>query len=434
MVGLARLVPAWRGLASFLRTGIFRKRALRHEEGDHSHSKAPMKGNETYGFRRSAAQCLLGSVAVALVTFVCFRLRINLTIACLLYLTIVVLLSFTDAFVPSIFVAVISVLCLDYFFATPLFSLSINDPLDIVALVVFLGTALLITRVMSQRRRAEEALQKVLGELESKVRQRTAELASANDELRTEIKDRQRAEEALQKAQAELAHVSRLMTLGELTASISHEVNQPLAAVVTNGQICLRLLALETPRPDDVRAAVERIVRDANRASDVLQRIRALAKRSEPQMVLLDINDVIREAVPLVQREVFNHGASLRTELASALPPVLGDRVQLQQVIINLLINGVEAMAPIMDRPREILIRSRHEAGEVHVAVRDSGIGIDSKTAEQLFSAFFTTKPSGMGMGLSISRSIIRAHGGRLWVSPNPDHGADFQFTVPISA
>jgi signal transduction histidine kinase len=180
-----------------------------------------------------------------------------------------------------------------------------------------------------------------------------------------------------------------------------------------------------------MRATVERIVRDANRASEVIQRIRALAKRSEPQMDSLDINEVIREAIPLVQREVFNHGASLRAELASALPPVLGDRVQLQQVVINLLINGVEAVAPIMDRPRELLIRSGHEAGEVYVAVRDSGIGIDAKTAEQLFSAFFTTKPSGMGMGLSISRSIIRAHGGRLWVSPNPDHGAAFQFTVP---
>jgi NO-binding membrane sensor protein with MHYT domain len=244
--------------------------------------------------------------------------------------------------------------------------------------------------------------------------------------------ERKRAEEALRQAQANLAHVSRVMTLGELTASISHEVNQPLAAVVTNSQICLRLLALETPRPDEMRAAVERIVRDANRASEVIQRIRALAKRSEPQMVSLDINDVIREAIPLVQREMFNHGASLRTELASALPPVLGDRVQLQQVVINLLMNGVEAMAPITDRPREILIRSQREAGQVHVAVRDSGIGIDSETAERLFSAFFTTKPSGMGMGLSISRSIIRAHGGRLWVSPNADHGAAFQFTVPI--
>ncbi len=246
--------------------------------------------------------------------------------------------------------------------------------------------------------------------------------------------ERKRAEEALRQAQANLAHVSRVMTLGELTASISHEVNQPIAAIATNGQVCLRLLALETPRPDEMRAAVERIVRDANRASEVIQRIRALAKRSEPQMVSLDINDVIREAILLVQREVLSHGVSLRTELASALPHVLGDRVQLQQVVINLLINGAEAMASITDRPRELLIRSQqHEAAEVHVAVRDSGIGIDSETAERLFSAFFTTKPSGMGMGLSISRSIIRAHGGRLWVSPNPDHGAAFQFTVPIN-
>src|ERR1700730_16852310 len=169
------------------------------------------------------------------------------------------------------------------------------------------------------------------------------------------------------------------MTLGELTASISHEVNQPLAAVVTNGQICLRLLALETPRPDDMRATVERIVRDANRASAVIQRIRALATRSEPQMVSLDINDVIREAILLVQREVMRHQVSLRTELASALPSVLGDRVQLQQVLINLLMNGVEAVATITDRPRELLIRSHlHEADQVLVAVLDSGIGIDS--------------------------------------------------------
>ena len=244
--------------------------------------------------------------------------------------------------------------------------------------------------------------------------------------------ERKRAEEALRQTQANLAHVSRVMTLGELTASISHEVNQPLAAVVINGQICLRLLALETPRPDDVRTTVERMVRDANRASEVIQRIRALAKRTEPQMVSLDINDVIREATLLVQREVLSHGVSLRTELASELPPVLGDRVQLQQVVINLLMNGVEAMASITDRPREIVIRSQQpEAGQVLVAVLDSGIGIDSETAERLFSAFFTTKPSGMGMGLSISRSIIRAHGGKLWVSPNPDHGAAFQFTVP---
>src|SRR5258708_784517 len=163
--------------------------------------------------------------------------------------------------------------------------------------------------------------------------------------------ERQRAEEALRQTQANLAHVSRVMTLGELTASISHEVNQPLAAVVTNGQICMRLLALETPRPDEMRSTVERIVRDANRASEVIQRIRALAKRSEPQMVPLDLNDVIREAILLVQREVLSHGVSLRTELAFLLPPVLADRAQRQQVVINLLMNGVHAINPITHRP-----------------------------------------------------------------------------------
>jgi signal transduction histidine kinase len=347
-----------------------------------------MKRTWTYRFWRSAAQCLLASIAVALLTFVCFRLRVNLTIACLLYLTVVVLLSVMDGLVPSVFVSIISVLCLNYFFVPPLFSLDVADPLDIVALIAFVGTALLITYLMWRRKRAEE------------------ELSRSNDELRGEIDERQRAEEALQKAQAELAHVSRVMTLGELTASISHEVNQPIAAIVTNGQVCLRLLALEMPRPDDLRTAVERIVRDANRASEVIQRIRALAKRSEPQMDSLDINEVIREAIPLVQREVFNHGASLRAELASALPPVLGDRVQLQQVVINLLINGVEAMAPIMDRPREILIRSGHEAGEVYVAVRDSGMGLTPRPRNNCSAPSSPPSPAAWGWDC---RSAVRS-------------------------
>jgi len=389
----------------------------------------------TYRPWHSAAQFLLGSVAIALLTFVCFRLQVRPGIAALLYLIVVVLLSATDAFVPSVFVSIIAVLCLDYFFIPPILSLGVGNPLDIVALVAFLGVAWLITRLMYLRRRAEEALEKANSELETKVQQRTAQLARANDGLRDEMRERQRAEEALQKSQAELAHVTRVMTLGELMASLAHEVNQPLAAVVTNAQACLRWLALEPPRPDEARAAVERIVRDSNRASEVIQRIRALVKKSEPQMAALDINDVIREAISLEQREMLSRQVSLRTELASALPPVLGDRVQLQQVVINLVMNALEAMAPVSDRPRDMLIRSQRDASnEVIVAVTDSGMGIDSENAERLFNAFFTTKPTGMGMGLSICRSIIAAHGGRLWASPNADHGSTFQFTLPSNS
>jgi C4-dicarboxylate-specific signal transduction histidine kinase len=397
---------------------------------EHPNIGSRMKRGETYRFWCSAAQVLLGSVAIALLTFVCFRLQVRPGIAALLYLIVLVLMSATDAFVPSVFVSIIAVLCLDYFFIPPILSFGVGNPLDIIALVSFLGIAWLITRLMSQRKWAEEALEKANGELEAKVQQRTAELVRANDELRAEIRERQRAEVALQKSQAELAHVTRVMTLGELMASIAHEVNQPLTAVVTNAQACLRWLALDAR--DEARAAVERIVRDSNRASEVIQRVRALVKKSDPQMVALDINDVIREAISLEQREMLNQRVSLRTELASALPPVLGDRVQLQQVVINLVMNALEAMAPVTDRPRDMLIRSqRDDSNEVLVAVRDSGTGIDLENSKRLFNAFFTTKPTGMGMGLSISRSIIEAHGGRLWVSPNAEHGATFQFTLP---
>jgi C4-dicarboxylate-specific signal transduction histidine kinase len=223
-------------------------------------------------------------------------------------------------------------------------------------------------------------------------------------------------------------------TLGEMTASIAHEINQPLAGVVTNGQAALRWLGQDPPRLDEVRTALERIVRDGNRASEVIGRIRAIAKKADPRIHPIDINDVINEGVVLVRSEVQKRGVMLRTDYATALPRVLGDRVQLQQVLVNLMMNGVEAMEQITDRPREILIRSqRQEADGVLVQVRDSGSGIDAATAERLFKAFYTTKPSGMGMGLSISRSIIAAHGGRLWASPNEDHGATFQFTLPIS-
>jgi PAS domain S-box-containing protein len=240
-----------------------------------------------------------------------------------------------------------------------------------------------------------------------------------------------RAQEKLHQAQAELAHVTRVTTLGELTASIAHEVNQPLAAVITNGEACLRWLGNERPDLAEARGAVARIIRDGNRASEVIRRLRALTKKTDPHKTPLDINDVVYDVVALVQREVLSHRVRLRFDLDADLPPVFGDRVQLQQVIINLMMNGIEAMAGVTERPRELLIRSRrHEGGHVLVAVQDSGIGIDSEHLDRLFTAFFTTKTDGMGMGLSICRSIVEAHGGEVWASLNDGPGATFQFTI----
>jgi C4-dicarboxylate-specific signal transduction histidine kinase len=243
------------------------------------------------------------------------------------------------------------------------------------------------------------------------------------------------AEEALRKAQVELAHVTRVTTLGELAASIAHEVNQPLAAVVANAEACLRWLDRATPDLGAARRSVEWIIDDGNRAGEVIRRVRALANKTDIEKAPLDINDVVSEVIALVQAELVSQRVSLRMEFAPALPVVQADRVQLQQVMINLVMNGVEAMQSVTDRPRELLIRSlQNETQQVLVSVTDCGVGISAENADRLFNAFFTTKASGMGMGLSICRSIIEAHGGRLWATANVPHGATFQLTLPVSA
>jgi PAS domain S-box-containing protein len=241
------------------------------------------------------------------------------------------------------------------------------------------------------------------------------------------------AEKELRKAQAELAHVVRVTTLGELTASIAHEVNQPLAAVVANAEAALRWLDREIPDLGAARRSVEWIIDDGYRASEVVRRVRALAKKNDIDKAPLDLNQVVNEAVALVQRELASNRVSLRSELAPALPKILGDRIQLQQVIINLLMNGVEAMQPVTDRPRELLVRSDQDGTyQVLLSVTDRGVGITAENANRLFSAFFTTKSSGLGMGLSIGRSIVEAHGGRLSAFGNDGPGATFQIALPM--
>ncbi|WP_245321302.1 PAS domain S-box protein [Bradyrhizobium sp. NAS96.2] len=249
----------------------------------------------------------------------------------------------------------------------------------------------------------------------------------------TDVTARKLAEAKLHEAQTNLAHVTRVTALGELAASIAHEVNQPLAAVVANAAACLRWLDRATPDLNEARGAVRSIIRDGNRAGEVIQRVRAMVNKTTEQKAPLDINEVINEVIGLVQHELQSHLISLQLDLTPALPPVIADRIQLQQVVLNLVLNGIEAMQPVTDRPRELVIRTRHDdAGQILVTVTDCGIGIAAGNAERLFDAFYTTKASGMGMGLSICRSIIEAHRGRLSATENTGHGATFQFTLPL--
>ncbi len=248
-----------------------------------------------------------------------------------------------------------------------------------------------------------------------------------------DITARRLSEEALGKARADLAHVARVTSLGALAASIAHEVNQPLAAVVTNANASLRFLNHAIPDLDEARDAIRSIIRDGHRGSEVIERIRALLKKEQPSRTRVDINETVGNMVRLAPFSL--HGADLQIELTEELPCVAADRIQLQQVLLNLMVNGIDAMKSISDRPRILRVGTkRHDGNTVLVSVQDSGIGIEPEAMEQLFETFYTTKPDGMGMGLSISHSIIESHGGRLWANCNDGPGATFYFTLPAEA
>jgi C4-dicarboxylate-specific signal transduction histidine kinase len=249
-----------------------------------------------------------------------------------------------------------------------------------------------------------------------------------------DIDDWKRAQEDLRNMQAELAHMTRVMTMGEITASIAHEVNQPLAAVVASSDSCVAWLANSPPNVDKARVAADRVVQGVAQASAVLQRIRTMFKKAPAARTRLEINDVVTEAISLVQPEFRSRHISVRTDLQENLPAAMGDRVQITQVILNLVINGIEAISRLDTGPRALVIQTMRGEDTVRVSVADSGPGLDPGTAARLFNPFFTTKTDGIGMGLSISKSIIEAHGGGLWAAANDPGGATFHFVLPITS
>jgi C4-dicarboxylate-specific signal transduction histidine kinase len=264
---------------------------------------------------------------------------------------------------------------------------------------------------------------------------RTAEIANTTRTLT----DRKRADERLRASeqrlldvQIELGRVTRMTMLGEITASIANEANQSIAAVIANAETCLNWLRCGTPHTEAACRSMQWIIDDGNRAGELIRRVRSLANKTGREKVPLEVNDLLREAILLMRQELINHQVSLRMNIAAAVPMVLGDRIELQQVIINLVMNGIEALQSVTDRPRQLVVRSgQDEIGQALISVADCGIGIAAENVDQLFEPFFTTKSDGMGMGLPICRSIIQAHGGRLWAAANVPHGAVFQFTLP---
>jgi C4-dicarboxylate-specific signal transduction histidine kinase len=282
----------------------------------------------------------------------------------------------------------------------------------------------------SELKQAKSEIQRLNSELERRVTERTQQLATVTEEMRKEMIERQYAEEALQEAQSELARVKRALDMEELVATIAHEVNQPLTAIVTNANFCLRLLAGVTPNHDEFEAAITEIVNDGTRASSIISRIRSLLLKGAADRCQLDINEVIRGVTRLVHKELTRNGVSLRSHLAPDLPHVHGDRVQLQQVVLNLILNSIDAIRTLTDRPREIRIKSATHPDGVLVQVHDSGPGINPEQVDRIFEPFFTTKPEGIGIGLSICRSIVESHGGHLWAVA-ASNGALFEFTLP---
>jgi signal transduction histidine kinase len=306
----------------------------------------------------------------------------------------------------------LSTIIVEYFFVPPLHSFSISTTAEAYFLA-FVLCALAASWISSAKKKSEVALQEAFDNLEVRVSERSAELL---------------------KTQTELAHLSRVLSMGELTASIAHEINQPLTAVVTHGHACLEWLSADPPNLEKTRHTIERIIQDGTRAGATISRVRALFKKEALVKDWLDVNEVVHELTIFLRDEATRRGILVHTDLVPGLPKVKADRVQLQQVLLNLIVNGMDAMDDVANHRKELVISARVEDANMIVRVEDSGKGLDAQNANKIFTPFFTTKPHGIGLGLSLSRSILEAHEGRLSASPRTSGGTTFQFTLPIQA
>jgi len=343
-----------------------------------------------------------------------------------LFLCAIMLSALFGGLRPGLLAVALSLLAFDYYFVTPLYSLAMEIK-EVPRVIIFALSALFVGLLSAAQRSVTESLRDARDDLSRTVE----ELKRTNEALQTEHIERHQAQEALHQAQADLAHVSRVTMMGELTASLAHEVNQPITAAVTNAKTCVRWLAGDAPNIEEARDAALRSAKNGARASDIIGRIRLLFKKGTPVREPVDINEVIREIIVLLRGEASRYSVSVRTELDTALPRLMGDSVQLQQVFMNLLLNGIEAMKDVNDK-HELFIKSeRWENEQVLVSVHDTGSGLPPQQADHIFDAFFTTKLHGTGMGLSISRSIVESHGGRLWADGNSPRGATFHIALP---
>jgi signal transduction histidine kinase len=311
----------------------------------------------------------------------------------------------------GLFAVAFSILAVDYLFIPPAVGFVINAAAG-TYLAAFVVCAMVASWVSSSKKKSEEALKETRDQLEARVSERTA---------------------ALMKTQSELTHLSRVLSMGELTASIAHEIKQPLTAVVAHGDACLEWLSAEPPNLDKARHSAERIIQEGTRAGALLSRIRAIFKKDNPSKHWIDINEMVQDLMVLLRDEALRRKISIRTELDPDLPRVEVDRVQLQQVVLNLVMNGMDAIGSAANSENVLLIKSEKVSeSELVVSVEDTGAGLTPENADRIFDTFFTTKAQGIGMGLSISRSIVESHEGRLWATPRPGGGTIFQFTVPV--